>query len=111
MQKTELRFGNFVLLDNPMHRPRESGKIHKVVGITEKSAHIMRIHDNLMQDYYGQFYKFIKPIPLTKEWLNKFGFVSNGVTYELPNFRFQISRPLNYEGFVFCDGYLSLIHI
>ena len=81
MEKTELRIGNFVLLDNPMHRPSESGEIHKVVGISEKSAHIMRINDNLMEDYYGQFYKFIKPIPLTEDWLLNFGFVKKEIGY------------------------------
>lgn len=79
MQKEELRIGNWVT---------ENGRL-------------IHIHDGFGIDHAQKF----EPIKLTKEWLNKFGFVSNGVTYELPNFRFQISRPLNYEGFVFCDGY------
>lgn len=101
MKATELRIGNFVLLDNPMHRPRESGEIHKVVGISEKSAHIMRINDNLMEDYYGQFYKFIKPIPLTEEWLLNFGFEKkSGSEFKNDRFIYRFKqRDLIIEGF------------
>lgn len=108
MQKEELRIGNFVILDNPMHRPCESGKTHKVVGISEKSAHIMRIHDNLMEDYYGQFYEFIKPIPLTEEWLLNFGFKKhsefNFFEKEIkPNKNFIVDYSMQSKDYFLCD--------
>ena len=47
------------------------------------------------------------PIPLTEEWLLKFGFEekSKSKNFYLGNFRFHISKPVNYDGFIFCDGY------
>lgn len=47
----------------------------------------------------------LKPIPLTKKWLLKFGFVKNIGNFELKEFRFHISQPMNFDGFIFCDGY------
>ena len=46
-----------------------------------------------------------RPIPLTEEWLLKFGFVKKLSNYELENFRFHVNKPSNYDGFLFCEGY------
>lgn len=46
-----------------------------------------------------------EPIPLTEKWLLKFSFTKKLGNWELPNFRFHINKPMNYDGFVFCDGY------
>ena len=52
-------------------------------------------------------YEKIQPIPLTEEILLKFGFEdkSKSKNFYLGNFRFHISKPANYDGFIFCDGY------
>ena len=50
-------------------------------------------------------YEKIQPIPLTEEILLKFGFFKKLGNYELENFRFHISQPMNFDGFVFCEGY------
>jgi len=46
-----------------------------------------------------------EPIPLTEEWLLRFGFYKKQANYELDNFRFHITKPMNYDGFLFCEGY------
>ena len=46
-----------------------------------------------------------RAIPLTEEILLKFGFFKKLGNYELENFRFHISQPMNFDGFVFCEGY------
>ena len=46
-----------------------------------------------------------RAIPLTEEILLKFGFFEKLGNYELENFRFHISQPMNFDGFVFCEGY------
>lgn len=47
----------------------------------------------------------IEPIPLNEEWLLKFGFEKKLGNYELENFRFNINKPINFDGFLFCEGY------
>ena len=46
-----------------------------------------------------------RAIPLTEEILLKFGFFKKLGNYELENFRFHISQPMNFDGFLFCEGY------
>lgn len=81
----ELRLGNLVILQNKEYRPNESGFIHKVTGITEKFGkhadelgnfvvELERQENNIFEDRYGQYVSYLEPIPLTEDWLIKFGF-------------------------------------
>ena len=81
MKANELRIGNYVQFSG--------GAIYKV--------------DMLYIGFGGL--EFWKPIPLTEEWLLKFGFEKKGCNWELPNFRFHVNKSVNYDGFLFCDGY------
>ena len=92
MEANELRFKNIVLFN---------GNIIEI-GITQMcnfsfwEKHEQELHPTMWQ-----------PIPLTEEWLLKFGFEekSKSKNFYLGNFRFHISKPANYDGFIFCDGY------
>lgn len=45
-----------------------------------------------------------EPIPLTKEWLLKFGFELNDGEYAIEYNRFNLSKPNNYYGYLLSDG-------
>jgi hypothetical protein len=80
MTSNELRIGNYVEIDNPKHW---SNLKDIPVCVNAISC------DNFFDDYqtisvknnndltYNQLIKFIKPIPLTEEWLGKLGFIRN----------------------------------
>jgi hypothetical protein len=53
-------------------------------------------------------YSNIEPIPLTEEWLLKFGFIQKNNQFFLENFRFHIEKPCNYDGYIFCDNHIVL---
>lgn len=82
----ELRIGNYYL-------GASRGKIEAVTWQTLRDLHEGQLN--------------INPIPITEEWLLKFGFEekSKSKNFYLGNFRFHISKPANYDGFIFCDGY------
>ena len=54
-------------------------------------------------------------IPITKEWLLKFGFFivkANGlIEATLPNFRFTLNQVKGYNGFFFCENESVLMNI
>ena len=54
-------------------------------------------------------------IPITKEWLLKFGFFivkTNGIIEAtLPNFRFTLNQVKDYNGFFFCENENVLMNI
>ena len=54
-------------------------------------------------------------IPITKEWLLKFGFFivkTNGlIEATLPNFRFTLNQAKDYNGFFFCENENVLMNI
>ena len=54
-------------------------------------------------------------IPITKEWLLKFGFFivkTNGlIEATLPNFRFTLNQVKDYNGFFFCENENVLMNI
>ena len=54
-------------------------------------------------------------IPITKEWLIKFGFFivkTNGlIEATLPNFRFTLNQVKDYNGFFFCENENVLMNI
>ena len=88
----EIRIGNLV---------EYAGKIISIEGIVRKTIYHSNGFDQQINGIYAPFI----PIPLTEEWLLKFGFEKKGCNWELPNFRFHVNKSVNYDGFLFCDGY------
>ena len=91
MNAKELRVGNLIYND--------FGEIQPVYGVDEKSI-LTKVEENGWSICFKP-----KTIQLNEEWLLKLGFKKNGRDWELPNFRFHVNKPINYNGFVFCDGY------
>ena len=83
IQATQLRIGNFY---------DHSGRVKKVTPI-------------VIEALFESERIWCKAIPLTEEWLLRFGFVKKLSNYELENFRFHVNKPSNYDGFLFCEGY------
>lgn len=84
MEANELMIGNLVTIENKKSWLQLSDIPLVVCGITEnsepikavlfpESKHCVRVCDNDRNEY-NQLEEFIKPIPLTEEWLLKFGF-------------------------------------
>lgn len=77
----ELRLGNLVEIDNGL-LPETKGKPHVVIGIQNRSDKDFPDSDSVISlipnerswRNYSQWNEYIKPIPLTEEWLLKFGF-------------------------------------
>jgi len=67
MKATEFRVGNIVTIDNLLRL--ESGLDLTVIGIGEDWLSLKSDIDD-----FGQFFKFVRPIPITKERLLSFGF-------------------------------------
>ena len=99
IQLQEIRIGNLVF-------DKKRNRIVTVWGIESN-------HDKIVVNFangsgvYSIDLKHIEPIPLTEEWLLDFGFEekSKSKNFYLGNFRFNILKPANYNGFIFCDGY------
>jgi hypothetical protein len=86
MEATELRIGNLVTVDNEKCHTHLKGVTMAVVGISprpdnnHKPTHAIGLEyinqePNKYYESYSQFLRFIKPIPLTEEWLEKSEFV------------------------------------
>jgi len=73
IQANELRIGNLVILNN-IYRPKDIGQIRLVNAITKEDASVSRLTKEPFIDTYGQYLQYIEGIPLTEEWLLKFGF-------------------------------------
>jgi hypothetical protein len=76
MKANELRIGNLVELNNPNYRPKDTGKTFHIwkIDSMDDSCNGVCAEDMPYAEVFGQFLKHIKPIPLTEEWLVKFGF-------------------------------------
>lgn len=82
MEASHLRIGNLVTINNPDCWPEEAGKPMEVTGIT-RTQYIEKgewFSINVVStigewpELFSQYEKFIEPIPLTAEWLERFGF-------------------------------------
>ena len=72
----------------------------------EYNGEAIKLDGSLLCCYIQNELEFpFNPIPLTEEILLKFGFFKKLGNYELENFRFHISQPMNFDGFVFCEEY------
>lgn len=98
MKANELRIGNYVTVDNEKYHPKLKSVVLLVQAIdynrdTEnKNTHSINLEhinqeENKYYESYAQFIKFINPIPLTEEWLVKFGFNNKGNKYTIDNSR------------------------
>ena len=80
MKANELRIGNLVKINNEL-LPETENEIYKVYGVNAKfdlsfpdSSGVVSLNHTKSIRIYSQFDEFINPIPLTEEWLLKFGF-------------------------------------
>jgi hypothetical protein len=92
MKANELRIGNWVEIDNEKYHNPMKGIPMIVTGIADaKGLDNEKSHSISLQKKDGcmgfnQFIKFIKPISINIEWLNKLGFSNDdgsGGTYEV----------------------------
>jgi hypothetical protein len=90
----ELRIGNYL-----------SGKQGHVTVTEIRENNMVKIHNNTSSFYVGTC---LEPIPLTEEWLLKFGFAQINNRFTLENFRFHIEKPCNYHGFLFCENHIVI---
>ena len=78
----------------------------RIANYIEYNGEIIKLDGSFLCCYIQNELEFpLNPIPLTEEILLKFGFFKKLGNYELENFRFHISQPMNFDGFVFCEGY------
>lgn len=83
IQKTELKINNIVIIDNEKHRPTDTGKEAIIISIQEDAAGVQLLEDNYGVNTFGQFYKYLKPIPLTEIWLEKLGLIKKNITEDM----------------------------
>lgn len=101
MNASELRQGNYIMVDNQKYHPQAHGKIGRVVGIDERIEKDFpksnaSIKFEIGYEQYSQFNEFIKPVPLTEDWLIKFGLVALE-EHEWKNRIFNVSgKSVNY---------------
>ena len=86
MKAQDLRIGNLVTIDNEEFHPTMKDIPLQVTQILERESlergiwtHAVSLEypnklKNVYYQNFGQYLEFIKPIPLTEEWLIKFGF-------------------------------------
>lgn len=90
---SQLRIGNLVIVDNEKYHPKlkdvvlEITEINESMGFDFKNSHGIGLKHINQKPYtyyerYSQLIAFIKPIPLTEEWLLKFGFVKYGTLHD-----------------------------
>ena len=93
MQAQELRIGNWVAIDD---LPIEQ--------VTLELFATLKEHPNTLS--------LFKPIPLTEEWLIKFGFENDGNdNYKIKGIRYNVYKPVDYVGYLFCENRLVLREI
>lgn len=82
---TDLRIGNLVIVDNEKYHPKLKDVVLEITEINEsmdldfKNSHGIGLKHINQKPYtyyerYSQLIAFIKPIPITEEWLFSFGF-------------------------------------
>lgn len=76
IEASELRIGNLVKINNPTYRKNDTGKTFHILKIDSEndSCNGVCIDDMPYAESFGQFLKYIEPIPLTEEWFIKLGF-------------------------------------
>ena len=81
MNAEELMLWNIVTIDNPKVFPELKGSPFIVTGINHSVYEpkigyetVVSLRSLETKEYYSQLVKYIEPIPITAEWLDKFGF-------------------------------------
>lgn len=85
MDAKDLRIGNYIYLDKPL--PKESKLI------TVSAYHIK----DILQCELASVKHMYLPIPLTEEWLLKFGFIKREDYYFLRGFKIRFWEGVNIE--------------
>ena len=112
MKVRELRIGNYIsgIYINgdcsEYDSYEENEELCKVVGIDSVGFSEYNIWVDGLEKSGIENYDSFEPIPITEEWLLKFGFEFNVLTNrsELDDWRFDITKPANYDGFLLCEG-------
>lgn len=101
MKAEELRIGNLVY----WNIPEKLNVLHEVVGIFQNRLQTQPISlGNSMEEYL--------PIPLTHEWLTKFGFQIRTIDYNLeadnyPCYEIFLLTPFTYDNYLRCNAKLN----
>ena len=101
MKANEFRIGNHVTIWNPKHRPEQTGRMMKVIGVKED---IVTLYDEQSEwdSGFGQFIKYLAPIYLSVDYLVSVGFkevkASSGVAaaYKKGSIRINQSNSGNF---------------
>lgn len=105
MEASELKLGNLVTIDNEESWSELKGKVMSVVSINyntdlkifPKSSHHFGLIDieHLYKKEYNQFIEFLQPIPLTEEWLVKFGWEKSGEWFYMDYYEMNLNGIFN----------------
>ena len=103
MKANELRIGNLVKWYD----------VSKVLELHSEKNKFDNVYIECEESFEWTEYNKLEPIPLTEEWLLKFGFliieINGKFEATLPNFRYNIYWNKYTDGFLFCDGETVLI--
>lgn len=104
MKANELRIGNLVKWYD----------VSKVLELHSEKNKFDNVYIECEESFEWTEYNKLEPIPLTEEWLLKFGFliieINGKFEATLPNFRYNIYWNKYTDGFLFCDGGTVLIN-
>lgn len=101
MDARELRIGNWVSREDLFDR---SPRYTQIIFLGEKATVTGPI--KVICDYED-----LTGIPLSEEWLIKFGFEKRGGEYTMENFRYNLLKTKTYDGMLFSDGQTCLTAI
>ena len=112
MKANELRIGNLITIDNSVYWAKlrdiplivtHIGQTMNIKGESSHSVGCEHINQkpNTYYETYSQFIENIKPIPLTEEWLLKFGFEK--LTDK--------SRGFNSNSYTYTKGISFIVHL
>ena len=104
LKTNELRIGNLVKWYD----------VSKVLELHSEKNKFDNVYIECEESFEWTEYNKLEPIPLTEEWLLKFGFliieINGKFEATLPNFRYNIYWNKYTDGFLFCDGETVLIN-
>ena len=104
LRVNELRIGNLVKWYD----------VSKVLELHSEKNKFDNVYIECEESFEWTEYNKLEPIPLTEEWLLKFGFliieINGKFEATLPNFRYNIYWNKYTDGFLFCDGETVLIN-
>jgi hypothetical protein len=104
MKTSELRIGNLVYLADSDKIPFVIAEISQVD--VKAFPQNTPLHKIIKYSIFS--IRDIEPIILTEEILLKFGFEKKLRNYELQNLRFHLNKPIDYDGFLFCEGSIAI---